>query len=467
MNDDPFKNDDQIPDDDFGAADDLGQDQFATETWDDGQPPVDDFADMPADGEPDPAAQAAAPGPGQGGEQAVTPGRKKSSILIMLVVGAVSLLAIGGVGYTFLAGGQTLPPAMPAPDEAAPQPDMEAAAPTTGSAMPGMAMDESAADKQVMASGTIFDGMEGAAPTTPAVEADMLPPITTGAPENIVTDMAQTEDLSVILGQNAPPAAQEEPGPAMPPAQEATAPEPVAAPAPLAETALPVSEALPAQPGEGEQAVAPVEVVPAAPASVAAPEAVPATAGDLTLAALQKDIDALRQDITGIKSDVGQLMAAMVNGGAVSDTDVGAINKRLAKVEEKLAGVSTTPAASGIKVESKTVVTPKPTDKDTAMGEPEKKAAAPAPKKTEPKKAAPKKTETKKVAAKPKPAAKPAPSWVLRGAVQGTAWVSKSAHSSELLEIKAGDVVSGIGTVRNIRMVNGKWQVEGSKGILR
>jgi len=57
--------------------------------------------------------------------------------------------------------------------------------------------------------------------------------------------------------------------------------------------------------------------------------------------------------------------------------------------------------------------------------------------------------------------------WVLRAATPEAAWVSETAESAELRQIKTGDFLPGIGKVLSIKQEGNTWTVVGEKGSVR
>jgi hypothetical protein len=56
--------------------------------------------------------------------------------------------------------------------------------------------------------------------------------------------------------------------------------------------------------------------------------------------------------------------------------------------------------------------------------------------------------------------------WILRSAQPGSAWLSQGM-SSDLTRVIPGDKVPGLGTIVSVRMVGGRWLVEGTQGSVR
>lgn len=79
------------------------------------------------------------------------------------------------------------------------------------------------------------------------------------------------------------------------------------------------------------------------------------------------------------------------------------------------------------------------------------------------KKAAPKKSSAKKQSSASQ---KVAPSWELRAAQPGKAWVSKKG-SRDIEPVIVGDNLSGVGRIQSISYVSGKWIIQGTSGSIR
>ena len=54
--------------------------------------------------------------------------------------------------------------------------------------------------------------------------------------------------------------------------------------------------------------------------------------------------------------------------------------------------------------------------------------------------------------------------WILRAATPNEAWVAKSSSSSDLVHVKPGESLAGIGQVQSIRAVGDRWVIEGTEG---
>lgn len=78
----------------------------------------------------------------------------------------------------------------------------------------------------------------------------------------------------------------------------------------------------------------------------------------------------------------------------------------------------------------------------------------------------PAKTTTRSAPKATTPAPAPAPSWTLRGASPGQAYVAERG-TQNLRNVAVGDRLAGIGTINSIAQENGQWVVRGSSGTIR
>lgn len=97
-----------------------------------------------------------------------------------------------------------------------------------------------------------------------------------------------------------------------------------------------------------------------------------------------------------------------------------------------------------------------------AKAETEAKKAAAAPKKAEPKKPEPVLRSRSETSSNTTRAAATPPSWMLRSAQPGKAVIA-DRNSQNVLTVRIGDRVEGLGKVTSIAIINGRWMVSGTE----
>ncbi len=232
------------------------------------------------------------------------------------------------------------------------------------------------------------------------------------------------------------------------------------------------SNALPSAPEQvPQQAAAPTEApapqsAPAVPVS-AQPVAEPAPAlamaaspAPTTNDAIQARADSLQKDLDLAKQQIDKLTAertALAEKADTAEASAKALQDKVAALEQKLSAVSPKEAADApiAKAPKESVVESTGADQE-ALPTPVEKPAPVV-----------KKASRRTAQKAAKTTAKPSSSFVLRAVSGGHAWISKNAASSELMEVVVGDPVPGIGSVKAIEQINGKWVVRGTRGTIQ
>jgi intracellular multiplication protein IcmG len=296
-------------------------------------------------------------------------------------------------------------------------------------------------------------------PSTPAIETPAPAPDTTvasapaAAPAgtNIGTAIPESGNIGTVS-----PIDEIKPAPTAIPAANVPVPEVAPVGAPPVSTAE--ISAKPASPAPALEVPAKAPVAAAMPSAAVAPVASLPLSTDVgskeiaaRLDAIQKTLEQTSQRLGAVESTVANLQAAGVQSGASSD--VTSLQNRISKIEQNLASGTSLAATSELKAEPVSSVEPKQAKVKAKEAKPVKEVS--------------KKKEVKSHKAAKLVEPKGKTSWVLRAAAADSAWVSKSADSAELRQVEVGQSVPGIGKVKAIREVGGKWEIVGSNGIIR
>ncbi len=403
---DPYNSDPQNQDE--------HKEETGAEVWHDDRPPVDDFADHPA--EEAVASEEAMP-EGDQSEAPVTE-KKKRSILLPIAVGIIGVLFLGAMLYIQFGGSNsnTNPPPI-AVASSAPSSPTTAAASTTSSTPASGDVDigslyNGATQDQSQGKPTAAD----AAPTTSS--AIMTPPpapaSTPASPPSVVPSKAD-QPTQPSLQPSPPPMAVQNP---------------IVMPAPIA---------------------------PAPPTSATSDNG----AAEQRLSALTSRVDDLQKALDQATQQLGQvsnMVAANPPSQNTAQTNP-ALEERLDKLEQRLAQLSNSETAST----SSGISEPQPTSRSNSvvMSRMTHKAKHKSRKHGAPKNVAHNVSRHHTKVANAGPANT---HWVLRAATPDSAWVATSASSADLRRVEIGDDLPGVGRVRAIHQTGDSWVIEGSKG---
>jgi hypothetical protein len=166
---------------------------------------------------------------------------------------------------------------------------------------------------------------------------------------------------------------------------------------------------------------------------------------------LEKALSTTAKQLEQMNNTVANIQAAGVKTSAHSEK-----NKKAEKAVETKGASTVEPAADEVFSGESQAETAQAMPAEEAT-----KAAEEPVKKEEAKKSA---AHEKTQAAKSKTAST---HWVLRAATDSAAWVAKSANSVELRQVEVGQTLAGIGRVKSIRQNGERWEVVGTKGVLR
>lgn len=285
------------------------------------------------------------------------------------------------------------------------------------------------------------DPSSGGMATAPLVAQD-APPFGTNSPSAETTAPPASSPASLDSG----------PAPMSPPPVVEAGPAPSVIPSvPPAITAMPEPRQTGDAPVGGLQATA---VPPApAPAAVATVVATPAatvsnTSGEV-VADLSSRLDVLEHRMDDLTKAIDRLAEA---SAARTATPVAAAPPVVApEIAAQMTALQTDvrELKAGLKdLAARPVPTTAPAAAQTAS------APAVAP------------TASVPTASRPAPVARPVVKWVLRGAQEGEAWISRSG-SEELQHVAVGETVTGLGRITAIRQERGAWVIVGTAGTVR
>lgn len=155
------------------------------------------------------------------------------------------------------------------------------------------------------------------------------------------------------------------------------------------------------------------------------------------------------QELAGLEAKLSDLESA----ASEKDRTIQSLNERISALQKSLEASEKKASALSI---SQSESTPQPETKQPS--------SAPAPKKAQSAKAkdAPK-SVTPATAKPPKSAPEAVPKWELRSAQPGKAYIG-IVGSSEVLVVKVGDTIQGVGRITSIAKSGSKWVVSGTKG---
>jgi hypothetical protein len=407
------------------------------ETWQEEQPPDDDFHDQG-----DMAVAATEEGATEESTASISPeeeaaAAKKRGTSVMVGALVVGALFIGGLVYTQFGGGKGSAPTNVAAIMNANEPAAPAAAGRpAGSSQAGPNATEypvtpTTAEADITA---IYNAGLGQT-TAPAANAVVLPgnPGLDHTAEKNASAAATTSDVVTTTAPKPP----------------ANATPPVSAMAPNA-----------APPGSATEAKLAAAANPQ-PSPTPAPQAQnqPENQGaiETRLNDLAQQIEALRKNMEQTAQQAGQLAGRLEtiqgSGGAPS-----ALEGRLDRIEQEINGLAQHKEAT-------------PQAPVAAVTEPAEEKAFPAvslkprhvASRTRVKKTAHHKEKKQRYAGRKIPGG----GWVLRAATPDAAWVSKGADSMQLLQIKVGDTLPGVGKVRAIRQSGDGWELVAARGTVR
>lgn len=375
-----------------------------SDPWTDDQSPVDDFVDPP----PEEAAEEGSGEDGYAGEgdqSEMQP--KKSGGLLKAVLVVAGVLVIGAVGYFQLGIGRdgSGPVVGPVPEVV-----------KADNALPFGNAEETVAQAPAQ------PGQGDILPIGEATGkgADVRPNETVDLP---FAPAAPSQNVALETPSASAPSAEVAPPVAVPPAPVAVAPtENEPAQVPAANQVPQVASA----PSDSAPASAEPQIAAQTPVS-----SQPTQLGDgkpgMQVATVPsvEDVGALKQEIEALKKTVQDMTGQL----AKAQTDLAA-----ARAESAAHAAEAVPSK---RQAARTVVSRK--SSQTAHAKTAQKPAA------------------KKAAAK-------APRWVLRAATPKSAWIAESGDAKELRQVKVGDTLPGLGTIRTIKNVGGAWVVQGSKG---
>lgn len=158
-----------------------------------------------------------------------------------------------------------------------------------------------------------------------------------------------------------------------------------------------------------------------------------------SLAVLLDRIDSLEQEITTLKDQPGTPVGGGVSNAALRDLQSGmkALERRLNSLEKVPSGQA---PRNTVSAATKNTITPMP------------KTLAPAP-------------ATKPTTPPMTLAALENTTWVLRAAQPQEAYVSQIGKN-DMVRVRVGETLPGLGQVKTIHIVNGLWVIEGTKGFI-
>jgi hypothetical protein len=263
---------------------------------------------------------------------------------------------------------------------------------------------------------------------------------------------------------NEPPPVETAPPPPPPPA--ATTPPPASASPPVGSTTTTGEYILNSGTAPPPASVpAPPSVPPPLPAGQLAPPISNAAVENIEqqLGALKTQLDDIKRNQERIDAQLANLQNAPPPPSLpdqTAQTGIRALEEKFAQLEQRVA--SSPPPSSPLPSAPKSSAS----GSDSLPSAGQVDAPAPKPKK--------KKTARKKASPLPKDgnqwqtpgSYRQAMPWILRSAQPGMAWISQGMNS-ELQRVVPGDKVSGLGTVVSVRMVAGRWLVEGTQGSVR
>jgi intracellular multiplication protein IcmG len=438
-----------VHDEQLGAEGEAGE----HEVWHDEHPPVDDFADQPAE------EIATVSEETEMHEDHDEPEvmRRKTSVLLPIAAGIGGLLFLGALLYWQFGGmfkQQAAAPIPPLRAQSAPiipeTPAITASTPATAGMPPVPAI--------AVAPTTSLAAITDATTSTPATAS-----ATTGLQNGTATPNAGPAPVVTPVVAPAVP-------PSPPVAVTASAmPTPAAVPVVAAPVAPKVSSAatpktsaavIPAAPA----VVTPVAATPAAPASTPVKDTAKDAAIDARLNALTTSVEGLQKSLASATqqlSQVSNMIAANPPNAGVED--------RLNKIEQQLSqrqtssttttSVSESPAMLSDSVSAKTTVvhhTHKAKAPSVTVMPQDSESVATATHRSS------RRHATTSVSAKSK-----TPHWILRAATPTEAWVSTDPFSPDLHHVQIGDTLPGIGKITAIHQRGDSWMVVGSKGTLK
>ena len=229
------------------------------------------------------------------------------------------------------------------------------------------------------------------------------------------------------------------------------------------ETPAPVVTALPA----ATVVAAPVVVAPV-PTSMPAVQTQTNGAIDQRIGTLTTRIEDVQKQLEQTNKQLEQVanMVAANVGTAEADAKAKNMQDRLDKIEQRLATTSKTAAPAAVPALAAPEALPSVTVV-TSPAEPQPAVSTAVVKHNPVHKPVHKaKVEHRKPADISKQAVA-APTWILRAASPGQAWVSTSTTSRELKPLQVGDTFAGIGKVTAIQQKDGNWIVQGTRGTIQ
>jgi hypothetical protein len=216
--------------------------------------------------------------------------------------------------------------------------------------------------------------------------------------------------------------------------------------------------------------VPPPATVPAPPS---APPPLPLPSGQLTPPVSPAAMENIEQQLTMLKTQLDDIkrnqerideqFRNLQNApppptlpDQAAQTGIRALEEKFAQLEQRVASAPSPAAAKNAASASNTAETPAG-QVDRPAAKPKKKAAR--------KKASPLPGNDNQWQ-KPGSYRQAMMPWILRSAQPGTAWISQGM-GSELQRVVPGDKIPGLGTIVSVRMVAGRWLVEGTQGSVR
>ncbi len=399
----------ELQDDDFLDDADMESDEFDDSDFDDTSfDESDDFSD---DDEWDES--------GESEENA--PAAKKKSISNVIVIAGCAV--VGVIVLLFLMGGGDNPPA-PNPGQM-----QQAARPQT--ALPQKTAQEPTRQEQQ------------AAPPAPAMESGFL-----NSPDALAALQAQnkTKDTTEYVEFE-----EEETFPPMPAQMtqdEAFSKEPLT---PMPPPAAPVETATAEAPAAVQPPQTPVMNKPAQKAPTAPVTVQPATINNTAMDDLQNKLSTLIDRLDSMENRIDTL-ARQKNapGNSTSSEDLTAIRSFMKTLETRFDNLDKAQKEQAAKLAK--VAAAKPVREETPKAE----------KVTTPRVTA--KPEAQIKASAPTPAVSPVTvSWTLRSVQPGEAYVAQKG-SSDMVRVKVGDTLPGIGEITDIGNASGTWVVQGTQG---
>jgi intracellular multiplication protein IcmG len=409
------------------AAEEPGVEQ--QETWQDDQPPVDDFADpeQAAEGEATISNESETAADNSDAASSANNGGRKSMFL-PIAAGIGGIVFLGAVAW-WQFGGHSSSDTQPSPMINA----MQAPAPTLP---PPAASSQAAAPTGPLDLNAIYASAQQPQATPPAPSTQPMPPA------SLNVQPVPPTPAAAMAAPSASSAALE------------TAPTTALAPAAIVTPVKPAKES----------SKQPPEIVTPAPAVATSAPAPISEADQTRLATLAARIDDLQKSLDHMNTQLNQINTEAAAGPVLEDR-LNRVEQQLLQVKHEEETVAAGAAASKPSA-SASVAAEAPMAMDAA-----EEHTAPAHKASVKKsKSVSHKTKTHSTKTAKAPAATspvPVTHWVLRAATPGEAWVSESATSSELRHIQVGDTLPGIGRIKAIRQAGDSWIVDGSTGSLR